>query len=81
MSEELGILIGVTKPDEVTFESRRPVSIGEYVILNYGGDKVLGLVERFATMKRLLRANRLRLRIVEIKVTRGMCAFLDMLMN
>src|SRR3712207_8747745 len=46
MSEELGILIGVTKPDQVTFESRRPVSIGEYVILNYGGDKVLGLVER-----------------------------------
>jgi uncharacterized protein len=46
MSEELGILIGVTKPDQVTFESRRPVSIGEYVILNYGGDKVLGLVEK-----------------------------------
>src|ERR671922_1037805 len=46
MSEELGILIGVTKPDQVTFESKRPVSIGEYVILNYGGDKVLGLVER-----------------------------------
>jgi hypothetical protein len=63
MSEELGILIGVTKPDEVTFESRRPVSIGEYVILDYGGDKVLGLVER------------------SIKVTKGMCAFLVMLMN
>ncbi|MBD0298761.1 MAG: hypothetical protein ICV82_00395, partial [Nitrososphaera sp.] len=46
MSEELGILIGVTKPDQVTFESRRPVSIGEYVILNYGIDKVLGLVEK-----------------------------------
>jgi uncharacterized protein len=46
MSEQLGILVGVTKPDQVTFESRRPVSIGEYVILSYGGDKVLGLVER-----------------------------------
>src|SRR5215217_3844712 len=46
MSEELGILIGVTKPDQVTFESKRPVSIGEYVILNYNGDNVLGLVER-----------------------------------
>ncbi|MDQ3909965.1 MAG: DUF87 domain-containing protein, partial [Thermoproteota archaeon] len=47
MSEkELGILVGVTKPDQVTFESRRPVSIGEYVILDYGGDKVLGLVEK-----------------------------------
>ena len=46
MSEGLGILIGITKPDQVTFESKRPVSIGEYVILNYGGDKILGLVER-----------------------------------
>ncbi len=46
MGEELGILIGITKPDQVTFESKRPVSIGEYVILNYGGDKVLGLIER-----------------------------------
>ncbi len=43
---ELGILIGNTKPDQVDFESRRPVSIGEYVILNYGKGKVLGLVER-----------------------------------
>ena len=45
MSEELGILIGITKPDQVTFESKRPVSIGEYVILKYSGDKILGLVE------------------------------------
>ena len=36
----------VAKPDQVTFESKRPVSIGEYVILNYGKGKVLGLVER-----------------------------------
>jgi len=43
---ELGILIGNTRPDQVAFESRRPVSIGEYVILNYGKGKVLGLVER-----------------------------------
>jgi uncharacterized protein len=46
MDEVLGILIGVTKPDQVTFESRRPVSIGEYVLLNYGEDRVLGLVEK-----------------------------------
>ena len=46
MNEQLGILIGVTKPDQVTFESRRPVSIGEYVILKYAEDKVLGLIER-----------------------------------
>jgi uncharacterized protein len=44
--EELGILVGNTKPDQVTFESKRPVSIGEYVILHYGRSKVLGLVER-----------------------------------
>ncbi len=43
---ELGILVGNTKPDQVAFESRRSVSIGEYVILNYGKGKVLGLVER-----------------------------------
>src|SRR5918911_3583045 len=43
---ELGILVGNTKPDQVTFESKRPVSIGEYVILSYGKGKVLGLVER-----------------------------------
>src|SRR4029078_3566058 len=43
---QLGILIGNTKPDQVAFESKRPVSIGEYVILNYGKGKVLGLVER-----------------------------------
>ncbi len=43
--QELGIIIGTAKPDQVTFESKRPVSIGEYVILNYGKGKVLGLVE------------------------------------
>ncbi len=43
---ELGILVGNTKPDQVTFESKRPVSIGEYVILHYDKSKVLGLVER-----------------------------------
>jgi DNA helicase HerA-like ATPase len=42
---ELGILVGDTKPDKVTFESRRPVSIGEYVVMEYGKGRVLGLVE------------------------------------
>src|SRR5215831_4276690 len=48
MSEirELGIVIGTAKPDQVTFEARRPVSIGEYVILSYNRGRVLGLVER-----------------------------------
>ncbi|AIF82768.1 putative ATPase [Candidatus Nitrososphaera evergladensis SR1] len=44
--EELGILVGVAKPDQVTVEAKRPISIGEYVILKYGRGKVLGLVER-----------------------------------
>ena len=43
---ELGILVGNTKPDQVMFESKRPVSIGEYVILTYGKGNVLGLIER-----------------------------------
>lgn len=43
---ELGIVVGETRPDRVAFESRRPVSIGEYVVLTYGKGKVLGLVER-----------------------------------
>ncbi len=42
----LGIVIGVAKPDQVTFESKRPISLGEYVILQYGGGRVLGLIER-----------------------------------
>ena len=42
----LGILVGVARPDYVTFEAKRPVSTGEYVILKYGKGKVLGLVER-----------------------------------
>jgi hypothetical protein len=43
---ELGILVGETRPDKVSFESRRPMSIGEYVTLSYGRGKVLGLIER-----------------------------------
>jgi DNA helicase HerA-like ATPase len=46
MSDSLGILVGRARPDEVTFESKRSVSIGEYVILEYGGGGVLGLIER-----------------------------------
>lgn len=42
----VGILVGRARPDEVTFESKRPVSIGEYVVLEYGGSKVIGLIER-----------------------------------
>ncbi len=42
---ELGILVGDTRPDRVFFESRRPLSVGEYVALEYGKGRVLGLVE------------------------------------
>lgn len=42
---ELGILVGDTRPDRVFFESRRPVSIGEYVVMDYGNGSVLALVE------------------------------------
>lgn len=56
-SDELGILVGVAKPDQVTVEARRPVSIGEYVILKYGRGKVLGLVERSSIASDALGAN------------------------
>jgi uncharacterized protein len=53
----LGVLIGVTKPDAAILESKRPVSIGEYVILSVSQQGrgvgarretklVLGLVEK-----------------------------------
>jgi DNA helicase HerA-like ATPase len=45
-SLEIGIVVGPTKPDQVTFEARRPISLGEYVvIINSQGRKVLGVVE------------------------------------
>lgn len=43
---EIGIVIGQTKPNKLTFEAIRPISIGEYVItLNSQYKKVLGVVE------------------------------------
>ena len=42
---ELGILVGQTRPDKIAFESKRPISVGEYVILEYGRGRVLGLIE------------------------------------
>ncbi len=43
---EIGIVVGESKPHEIMFESRRPVSAGEYVIINGANGKILGLVER-----------------------------------
>lgn len=56
VSVELGILVGETRPDKVTFESKRPVSIGEYVALEYGKGRVLGLVENSKVSSDALRA-------------------------
>jgi uncharacterized protein len=45
-SLELGIVVGPTKPDQITFEARRPVSLGEYVmILSSQQKKILGVIE------------------------------------
>ena len=84
MSRELGILIGVAKPDQVTFESKRPVSIGEYVIRIMAKERFLGLLKgplsaathwgtASAIMRRRLRASRLRLRISVIRATKAKC--------
>lgn len=43
---EIGIIVGESKPYEVMFEGSRPVSAGEYVILDDSNGKILGLVER-----------------------------------
>ena len=43
---ELGIVVGPTRPDRITFEARRPVSLGEYVmILSSQQEKILGVIE------------------------------------
>jgi uncharacterized protein len=42
----LGIIVGETRPDQVTFESRRSMSLGEYVVMHYDKGKVLGLIEQ-----------------------------------
>ncbi|MFL6320763.1 MAG: ATP-binding protein [Nitrososphaeraceae archaeon] len=45
-SLELGIVVGPTKPEQITFEARRPVSLGEYVmILSSQQKKILGVIE------------------------------------
>jgi DNA helicase HerA-like ATPase len=54
---ELGILVGDTRPDKVFFESKRPVSIGEYVALDYGKGRVLGLIENSKVSSDALRTD------------------------
>lgn len=42
----IGVVIGEAKPTEVTAQSARPLSVGEYVIVDSQNGKLLGLVER-----------------------------------
>ena len=42
----LGFVIGESKPTLVTAQTVRPLSVGEYVIIDSEGQKSLGLVER-----------------------------------
>ncbi len=45
LTKEIGIVVGESKPHEIMFEASRPVSAGEYVIINSDNGKILGLVE------------------------------------
>jgi DNA double-strand break repair helicase HerA and related ATPase len=42
----IGVVIGESKPTEVTAQSSRPLSVGEYVIIDSQNGKILGLVEK-----------------------------------
>ncbi|MGI0011031.1 MAG: HAS-barrel domain-containing protein, partial [Nitrosopumilaceae archaeon] len=42
----IGVVIGEAKPTEVIAQSIRPLSVGEYVIVDSQNSKLLGLVER-----------------------------------
>jgi uncharacterized protein len=42
----LGIVIGESKPTKITSQTVRPLSVGEYVIIDSNEGKILGLVER-----------------------------------
>jgi DNA helicase HerA-like ATPase len=42
----LGVVIGESKPTSITAQTSRPLSVGEYVIVDSQDGKLLGLVER-----------------------------------
>lgn len=42
----IGVVIGESKPTEVTAQSSKPLSVGEYVIIDSQNGKILGLVEK-----------------------------------
>lgn len=50
----IGVVIGESKPTEVTAQSSKPLSVGEYVIIDSQDGKILGLVERSAVSSEAL---------------------------
>jgi DNA helicase HerA-like ATPase len=44
----IGVVIGESKPTEVIAQSSKPLSVGEYVIIDSQDGKILGLVEKSA---------------------------------
>jgi DNA helicase HerA-like ATPase len=42
----IGVVIGESRPTSVTAQTSRPLSVGEYVVIDSQGGKILGLVER-----------------------------------
>jgi len=45
MSEVIGMYIGEATPTQVMFVSKKRVKIGDFVVLEYEGNKVLGMVQ------------------------------------
>ncbi|MEM5883056.1 MAG: ATP-binding protein [Candidatus Aenigmatarchaeota archaeon] len=45
MSETIGMCIGEASPTQVMFVSKKKVKIGEFVVLEYEGSKVLGMIQ------------------------------------
>lgn len=44
----IGVVIGESKPTEITAQSSKPLAVGEYVIIDSQEGKILGLVEKSA---------------------------------
>ncbi len=54
MSKPLGIVVGEAYPYKFLFIARRAVSVGEYVVLNTGSRRILGLVENSSIKSSIL---------------------------
>ncbi|HEX5359328.1 MAG TPA: HAS-barrel domain-containing protein, partial [Candidatus Nitrosotalea sp.] len=42
----IGVVIGESRPTDVTAQSSKPLSVGEYVIIDSQDGQILGLVEK-----------------------------------